>query len=146
MRRDNYFQKLSRSRDSDNQEEIYERPRASADELPPLSIFRRLMEERGHASNDENEVPDATECHHHGFGPPHLTGLHKKTECDRSRLHEVSHEEIKTVPYDPDRDARAKPPHTIAARENHDDNVNECLEEVKKPKLWDNPCGYSQGY
>jgi hypothetical protein len=104
------------------------------------------MEERGQASNDENEVPDGPECHHHGFGPPHLTGTHKKPECDCSRLYEVSHEEIKTVPDDPDRDARAKPPHTIAARKNHDDNVNECLEEVKKPKLWDNPCGYSQGY
>ena len=83
MRWDNYCSKLSRSRDSDNQEEIYERARASADELPPLSIFRLQMEERGQASNDENEVPDATECHHHGFGPPHLTAF---VENDWSRL------------------------------------------------------------
>lgn len=97
---DNYFRKLSRSRDSDNQEEIYERACASADELPPVSISRCLIEERSQASNDENEVPYATECDHHGFGPPHLSGMHKKPECDRSRLHEVSHEEIKTVPED----------------------------------------------
>jgi hypothetical protein len=109
MRWDNYFRKLSRSRDSDNEEEIYERACASADELPPVSIFRRLIEERSQASNDENEVPHATECHHRGFGPPHLSGMHKKPECDRSSLHEVSHEEIKTVPEDADRDARATP-------------------------------------
>jgi len=67
------------------------------------------MEERGQTSNNENKVPDATECHHHGFGPLHLAGMHKKPECDRPRLHEVSHEEIKTVPDDPDGDAGAKP-------------------------------------
>jgi len=91
-------------------------------------------------------VPDATERDHHSIKPLHVTCSHKRPECDGSRLHEVSNEETKAVPDDPDCEACAKPPRTAASRKNHDSKVNECLEEVKKPKLWNEQRGYRQSY
>ena len=35
-------------------------------------------------------------------------------------LHDMSHEQVETVPGDCHRDARAKPPRTVTAREHHD--------------------------
>jgi len=46
--------------------------------------------------------------------------------------------QIEAIPEDRDGNASAKPPNAIAARENYDGNIDECLEQVKKPKLRDN--------
>jgi len=73
MRWDNYFRKLSRAADSDNQSEIPEHQRASADELPPFFGVRRLVEERREASNNQNEMADSADGHHHSFKVLHLT-------------------------------------------------------------------------
>jgi len=67
---------------------------------------------------------NASDRHHHRLKPLYVPGLHKRPEYNRSRLHEMGHEEIKTIPGDADRNARAKPPCTIAARKTNDGNVN----------------------
>jgi hypothetical protein len=54
-----------------------ERQPASGGELAPLFVDCRLLEERGQASNDENDVADAAERHHHGVKPPYLARTHE---------------------------------------------------------------------
>jgi hypothetical protein len=66
----------------------------------------------------------------------HLACAQERPKLDGSRLNEMSHKEIKTVPDHRDCDARAKSPRAVAARKNDDCSVNECLEKMKKPKLW----------
>ena len=70
---DNYFRKLSRSRDSDNQSEIPKNQHATGNELPPFFGVRRLVKERREASNNENEMADSTDGHHHSFKVLDLT-------------------------------------------------------------------------
>ena len=52
----------------------------------------------------------------------------------------MSYKEIEAVPGNGDRDTNSIAPDTIATRKNHNCNVDECLEEVKKPKLWNDQC------
>ena len=54
-------------------------------------------------------------------------------------------EELQTVPGDRDCEACTKCKDIVASREDHDGNVNECLEEVKKPKLGNGHRRYCQG-
>lgn len=60
------------------------------------------------------------------------------------RLHEMSQKKIEAIPDNRDRDARAQPPNVIAPRQNYHGNVNECLQQMKKPKLWHYPGRYRQ--
>jgi hypothetical protein len=61
--------------------------------------------------------------------------MQKRPKQDRTYLDKVRPEELQTVPSNRDCEARTKCKDIVAARENHDGNVNERLEEVKKPKL-----------
>jgi len=67
---------------------------------------------------------DATDRNHHRLKSLHVPGLHKRPEYNRSRLHEMGHEEIKTIPGDADRNAGAKPPCTISVCKNNNGNVH----------------------
>jgi hypothetical protein len=64
--------------------------------------------------------------------------MNDRPKRQRPRLHEMRPKQIEAIPEDRDGNASAKPPNAIAARENYDGNIDECLEQVKKPKLWDN--------
>jgi hypothetical protein len=57
----------------------------------------------------------------------------------------MSDEESVTVPDDGDRQARANSPHAVAARKDHDGDVNERLENVKEPKFGNDHCRHNQG-
>jgi hypothetical protein len=61
--------------------------------------------------------------------------MQKSPKQNRTGLDELRSEELQTIPSDRDCEARTKCKDIVAARENHDGNVNECLEEMKKPKL-----------
>ena len=67
------FENLVRSGDSNNQSEIPEHQHATGKELPPFFGVRCLMEERCEASNDENEMADSADGHHHRFKVLDLT-------------------------------------------------------------------------
>jgi hypothetical protein len=129
---------LARSGDSDNQGEIREGHHSSPDELPPLVVPCPAIAERSQAGNDENDVRDSTDRHHHRFKSPHLARMNDRPKRQRPRLHEMRPKQIEAIPEDRDGNASAKPPNAIAARENYDGNIDECLEQVKKPKLRDN--------
>jgi hypothetical protein len=129
------FRNLARPRDRDNQSKIRKRQKAPADELPPPLSFGRLLNDCGETGNDENQVPDSADGHHHRFKLVDLTRMQKGPNKNRTRLDEVRSEELQAVPSNRDCEARAIPPRTVAARKNHDGDVYECLEEVKKPKL-----------
>jgi hypothetical protein len=135
----------TRPGDSDNKGEIPEHQHATDKEVPPFSCARRLVEERRQASKDENEVPYRSEGHHHRFNVPHLTRMQKSPKQDRTSLDELRPEELQTIPSDRDCEARTKCKDIVAARENHDGNVNECLEEMKKPKLRNGRRRHCQG-
>ena len=83
-------------------------------------------------------MPDSADGHHHRFKVLDLARMQKRPNHDRTCLHEMRSEGLQTVPNSRDREARAKSPRAVAARKHHDGNVNECLEEVEKPKLGDN--------
>ena len=83
-------------------------------------------------------MPNTTERHHHGVKPPNVARSQEGPKRDPTRLHEMRHKEIETVPGDRDGEAPAKTPCTVAVRKSHDDNINQCMEKVKKPKLWNN--------
>ena len=90
-------------------------------------------------------MPDSTEGHHHRFKVPYLTCMQKKPKQDYTRLNEVRPEELQTVPSNRDCEARTKRKDIVVAREKYDGNVNECLEEVKKPKLRNGHRRHCQG-
>jgi hypothetical protein len=115
---------LVRPGDRDNDGEIPEHQQTTGKELPPLFGVRPI-EERCQASNDENEVPNPTEGDHHRVEPPYLTRMQKRPKRDGTRLHEVSQEEIETVPGNRDGEACAKCKDVVAARENDDRDVDE---------------------
>jgi hypothetical protein len=125
----------TRPGDSDYKGEIPENQNATRKELPPFFGVRCLVEERRQASKDENEVPDPTEGYHHRFKVPYLTSMQKRPKQDRAHLDKMRPEKLQTVPSNRDCEARTKCKDIVAARKNHDGNVNERLEEVKKPKL-----------
>src|SRR5271155_1161494 len=90
-------------------------------------------------------MPDPTEGHHHRFKVLYLTRMQKRPKHDRTGLHEVSREDLHTVPGNGDCEARTKCIDIVAARENHDRDIDECLEEMKKPKLRNGQRRYHEG-
>jgi len=55
------------SGESDNQDKICDANSAAAYELPPLSGLRVLTYKRPKTSDDENEMSDPAQRHHHGY-------------------------------------------------------------------------------
>lgn len=67
--------------------------------------------------------------------------MQESPKLDRSRLYEMSHKQIEAVPHDRHRNSRAQPPSAVPARKKHDGNIDERLERMKKPELWNDPGG-----
>ena len=75
-----------------------------------------------------------------------MTRAQKRPKHDRTCLHEMGDEDLQTVPDNRDCEACAQCKDIVATRENHHRDVNECLKEMKKPKLRDSESRYSQGH
>ncbi len=71
--------------------------------------------------------------------------MQKSPKQDRTRLDELRPEELQTIPSDRDCETRTKCEDIVAARENHDGDVNEYLEEMKEAKLRDGHRRHCQG-
>src|SRR5277367_1138789 len=91
-------------------------------------------------------MSDSADRHHHRFKVLDLTCTQKRPKHDSSRLHEVRPEDLQAVPGNRDCEARAKCIGIVTASENHDHNVDKCLEEMKKSKLWNSQRRYCQGH
>ncbi len=73
-----------------------------------------------------------------------MTCAQKRPKHERTCLHEMGDEDLQTVPGNRDCEACTQRKDIVATRENHHRDVNECLKEMKKPKLRDNESRYPQ--
>jgi hypothetical protein len=137
---------LSRSGDGDNQGKVRKCQDASASELPPSPVVGVAMKDGGQTSDDENEVPDASDEHHQRVWPLHVAGSEKRPQLTQASLHQVSHEQAEGVPDYCNCDSSTVPPRTVAPRQNDDRNVNQCLKEMKRPQIGNDERGSRQGY
>jgi len=67
---------------------------ATANELPPSFLVHPSIVKRNQAPKDENEMSDASDCHHHGVKPPRLAGMNERPKRHYSGLHEMRHKQI----------------------------------------------------
>ena len=77
------------------------------------------MKDGSKTSEDKNEVPDASDEHHHRVWPLRLTSSEKKPQLAHAGLHEVSHEQTESVPEYCNCESSTVSPRTVAARQ-HD--------------------------
>lgn len=138
--------RLARSGDRDDQGKVRKYQDASASELPPSPVIGVAMKHRGETSDDENEVPDASDEHHQRVWPLHLTSSEKRPQLTQASLHQVSHEQAEGVPEYCNCDSSTVPPRIVAARQKDNRYVNQCLEQMKEPQPGNDERGSSQGY
>jgi hypothetical protein len=82
----------------------------SQQRIVPTASCQGAAEEPGHASNDEHEVGNAANKHHHRIGPAHMARTQKDPKLSSTGLHEMRHEQIEAVPQCRDDDPNAKSP------------------------------------
>jgi hypothetical protein len=138
--------RLARSSDGDNQGEVRKHQDASASELPPSPITGVAMKDGSKTSDDENEMPDASDEYHQRVWPLYLASSEKRPQLTQASLHQVSHEQAEGVPEYCNCDSSTVPPRTVAPRQNDDRNVNQCLKQMKRPQRGNDKRGSRQGY
>jgi hypothetical protein len=138
--------RLARPGDSNYQGKVRKYQDASASELPPSPVIGVAMKHRGDTSDDENEVPDASDEHHQRVWPLHLTSSEKRPQLTQPSLHQVRYEQAEDIPEYCDCDSSTVPPRTVATRQKDNRNVNQCLEQMKEPQPGNDERGSRQGY
>jgi hypothetical protein len=76
-----------------------------------------LLEEPGHARNDEHEMPQAANHYHQRVRPTYATRMQKRPKLARSGLKEMRHEQIEAIPGYRDDNTDAKSPRAISTSE-----------------------------
>jgi hypothetical protein len=110
--------------DGYNQGEVCDRDRTTPGELPPFPVRGLILKGRNQTSENENEMSDATERHHHRVKPPYLTCGQEMPEGDCPSLDEMTHKKLQDIPENCDRYNRTETPHAVAARKGHDSYVD----------------------
>jgi hypothetical protein len=132
--------------EGNNQDKVPDRQSASADEPQPLLAHCILPYARCEGGDYKYEMSDSTKRHHHRYKLLNVTCVQRCPERYRTRLHQVGDEQAEAIPHDSNAESSPKSPRAVMVRKNNDCDVDDSLQEVKRPKLGHEHRRHNQRY